>query len=155
VSTSADGARRSRLIGTRAEGLALLFATATICGCTWPQDKYLLSLLPPFTARGIPNLLGAAFAFAVALGSGDTLRPPRSEWRWVLIAGVLSGFAAAGLFGLGTVVAKKPPLAMHPVTGVAWQALFGALLVEALALFEHPDWRQLTPPASRFSAGMR
>lgn len=57
--------------------------------------------------------------------------------------GVLSGFAAAGLFGLGTVVAMKRPLAMPPVAGIAWQALFGALLVAALALFEHPDWSQL------------
>lgn len=41
------------MIGTRAEGLALLVAIATIWGCTWPQNKYLLSLLLPFTARGI------------------------------------------------------------------------------------------------------
>lgn len=223
MSTSADTAPRAGLFGTRTEGLALLVVTATIWGCTWPQNKYLLSLLPPFTARGIPNLLGAAFAFAVALGSRAKLRPPRGEWRWLLIygalnygaftifttlslewltasqavvitytlpiwasllawpmlgerpglrgvlaiilalggvallvgggsahsavaklPGVLFGFTAAVLFGLGTVVAKKRPLAMHSAAGVAWQALFGALLVAALALFEHPDWRRLT-----------
>lgn len=220
--TSAEAAPRHRLLGTRAEGLALLVATATIWGCTWPQNKYLLSLLPPFTARGIPNMLGAGFAFAVAVGSRENLRPPRGEWRWLLIYGVLNygaftvfttlslvwlnasqavvitytlpvwasllawpmlgerptprrvmaivlalggvallvgsgsmqsdltklpgvlcGFTAAVLFGLGTVVAKKRPLALPPVTGVAWQALFGALMVAALALFEHPDWSRL------------
>ncbi|HEY1935657.1 MAG TPA: DMT family transporter [Acetobacteraceae bacterium] len=220
--TSAESAPRHRLIGTRAEGLALLVTTATIWGCTWPQNKYLLSLLPPFTARAIPNMLGAGFAFAVALASRQHLRPPRGEWRWLLIygvlnygaftvfttlslvwlnasqavvitytlpvwasllawpmlgerptprrllaivlalggvallvgsgsmqadltklPGVLSGFAAAVLFGLGTVVAKKRPLAMPPVTGVAWQGLFGALLVLVLALFEHPHWNRL------------
>lgn len=222
MSTSAETASRHRLIGSRVEGLALLLATATIWGCTWPQNKYLLSLLPPFTARGIPNALGAAFAFAVAIGSRENLRPPRGEWRWLLIYGFLNygaftvfttlslvwlnasqavvitytlpvwasllawpmlgehptprrilaivlalggvallvgsgsmqsdltklpgvacGFAAAVLFGLGTVVAKKRPLAMPPVTGVAWQALFGALLVAVLAMFEHPDWSKL------------
>lgn len=53
--------------------------------------------------------------------------------------GALRGFAVAVSFALGTIVAKKRPLAMPPGTGVAWPALFGALL----ALFEHPDWSRL------------
>jgi hypothetical protein len=66
VSTSADTPRHHRLIGTRAKGLALLLAIASIRRCAWSRHKYLLSLLAPFTARGIPNLLGAAFAVALA-----------------------------------------------------------------------------------------
>lgn len=57
--------------------------------------------------------------------------------------GALRGFAVAVLFALGTIVAKKRLLAMPPGTGVAWPALFGALLAAVLALFEHPDWSRL------------
>ena len=56
---------------------------------------------------------------------------------------VLQGFAAAPAFGLGTVVAKQRRLAMSSVAGLAWQALFGALLVAAVALFEHRDRSRL------------
>lgn len=53
--------------------------------------------------------------------------------------GALRGFAVAVLFALGTIVAKKRLLAMPPGTGVAWPALFCAVL----ALFEHPDRSRL------------
>ncbi len=51
-------------------------------GCTGPRSNDLRSPFPPSTARGIPNLLGAAFAFAVAPASHEQLDPPRGEWRW-------------------------------------------------------------------------
>lgn len=96
MSTSVERPRRHRLIGTRAEGLAPLEASATIWRCTWPQNKYLLSLLPPFAAREIPNLLCAVFGFAVGPGSREKLRPPRGDWRSVLIGGVLNYGAFTG-----------------------------------------------------------
>ncbi len=55
---------------------------------------------------------------------------------WTQIPGILCGLAAAWVFALGTVVAKRTPLAMPPVAGVAWQATLGTLPVAALALFE-------------------
>jgi drug/metabolite transporter (DMT)-like permease len=224
VCTSADTGARHRRIGTRAEGLALLLLTACSWGLTWPQAKYLLGELPPFTARAVPNVAGVAFAFLVALASREKLRPPPGQWGWLLVYGMLNygafsvfttlallwlkaseavivtytlpiwagllawpmlgerptprrlgamvlalsgvallvgvgqmelsghklpglacGFLAAWLFGLATVVAKRHPLRMPPVTGVAWQAAIGALPLLALALFEHPDWSRLTP----------
>ncbi len=51
---------------------------------------------------------------------------------------MVSAFLAAILFALGTVLVKRRPLAMPPVSGVAWQALLGGLPVLALAAFEHP-----------------
>lgn len=224
MSTSADAAR-PRLIGARAEGLALLLFTACTWGATWPQAKFLLSEMPPFTARAIPNTAGVLFAFAVAVALRERLRPPPGEWRWLLIYGVLNygaftilstlslvwlkaseaviivytlpiwagmlawpmlgerptrrrigamllalsgvallvgvgaeaaewrklpgiacGFLAAWLFALATVVAKRHPLRMPPVAGVAWQAAFGAVPVVLLALlFEHPHWQRVTP----------
>jgi probable blue pigment (indigoidine) exporter len=52
--------------------------------------------------------------------------------------------AAAILFGLGTVLAKKKPLRLPPTTSVAWQALLGMVLIVSLASFEHPDWDNVT-----------
>jgi drug/metabolite transporter (DMT)-like permease len=223
VSTSAEPAS-TRLIGTRAEGLALLLLTACSWGLTWPQWKFLLTELPPFTMRAFCTLGGAAFAFAVAALRRETLRPPRSQWGWLTVfamlnfggfmvfsamavawlnaseavivtytlpiwAGVLAwpilgerptprriaamvlgligvallvgvgsvqaqwtklpgvacGLFAAAIFGLGTVVAKRRPLALPPVSSVAWQAAIGSVPVLLLALWEHPHWGAVTP----------
>ncbi len=61
------------------------------------------------------------------------------------LPGVFCGFLAATLFGLGTVVAKRAPLEMPPIAGVAWQALLGSTPLLLLALFEHPAWPGVTP----------
>lgn len=224
MSTSAESGVGSRLIGARAEGLALLLLTACSWGLTWPQSKFLLGELPPFTARIVPLAGGVLFAFAMAWLRGERLRPPRSQWGWLVVygllnyglftiftmlallwlsaseavvitytlpiwagmlawpvlgerptarrvfamllalggvalmvdtgsmeaswhklPGVLCGFLAAWEFGLATVVAKRHPLVMPPVAGVAWQAAIGGVPVAALAAFEHPDWHRLTP----------
>ena len=224
MSTSAEAGGRHRLISARAEGLALLLFTACSWGLTWPQSKFLLSELPPFTARAVPNAAGVLFAFAVALLSRERLLPPRGQWVWLFVygmlnyglftifatlalvrlnaseaviitytlpiwagmlawpmlgerptprrviamllalagvallvgvgsvaaswhklPGVLCGFLAAWLFGLATVIAKRHPLVMPPVAGVAWQAAIGAVPLLLLAAFEHPDWHRLTP----------
>lgn len=224
MSTSADSKAQKQLVGSRAEGLALLLFTACSWGLTWPQAKYLLGELPPFTARAVPNTAGVLFAFAVALASRERLWPPRGQWVWLTVygmlnyglfsvfttlalfwlkaseaviitytlpvwagllawpmlgerptvrrivamvlalsgvallvgvdgdvaswhtlPGVLCGFLAAWLFGLATVVAKRHPLRMPPVAGVAWQAAIGVIPLIVLAMFEHPNWNRLTP----------
>lgn len=65
-----------------------------------------------------------------------------------VLPGILCGFLAAMLFGLGTVVAKRQPLRLPPVAGVAWQIGLGFLPTVFLALaFETPDWWRVTPLA--------
>jgi drug/metabolite transporter (DMT)-like permease len=223
VSTSVEQRVRG-LIGTRAEGLALLLLTALSWGLTWPQAKFLLTEMPPYTMRSVTTIGGAAFAFAVAASRREALRPPRAQWGWLTVfatlnfggfmvfstlalawlnaseavivtytlpiwAGVLAwpmlgerptirrivamllglagvallvgvgsvqaswskvpgvacGLLAAVIFGLGTVVAKRRPLALPPVTSVAWQAAIGAVPVLLLALWETPHWQAVTP----------
>jgi len=222
VSTSADSGRR--LISARTEGLALVLFTACSWGLTWPQTKYLMSLLPPFSARAVCGLFGCAFAFAVAFSRREAVWPPRGQWPrlvlyatlnyglfivlttlslvWLkaseavtitytlpvwasllawpmlgerptaskLVALVLAlggvallvgadnaeatwekvpaagmALAAAVLFGLATVLAKKHPLRLPPATAVAWQAMLGMIPVFGLALLETPDWGRVTP----------
>ncbi|MBS0561007.1 MAG: EamA family transporter [Proteobacteria bacterium] len=61
------------------------------------------------------------------------------------LPGVAMGLAAAVLFGLGTVLAKRHPLAVPPVTGVFWQVVVGLVPIVVLALFERPNWSLFTP----------
>lgn len=66
---------------------------------------------------------------------------------WAVLPGIGSGFLAAVLFALGTVIAKRRPLAMPLVAGVAWQIGLGSIPVLILAAFERPDWGAVTPLA--------
>ena len=222
MSTSVEPAAR-RLIGTRAEGLALLLLTACSWGLTWPQSKFLLTELPPFTMRSVCTVGGVVFAFAVAALRREELRPPRAQWGWLIVfavlnfggfmvfstlalvwlnaseavivtytlpiwagllawpilgerptvrriaamvlglvgvallvgvgsvqarwsklPGVASGLLAAAIFGLGTVIAKRHPLTLPPVTSVAWQVTIGTVPLLVLALWERPHWVAVT-----------
>jgi drug/metabolite transporter (DMT)-like permease len=221
VFTSAEG--RERLISARTEGIALVLFTACSWGLTWPQSKFLLTMLPPFSMRASCGVAGFSFAFLVAAVRGERLWPPLDQWprlilfamlnyglfivlttealvwlkaseavvitytlpvwasllawpmlgerptvqrivalvlalggvallvgadtaeaTWAKLPGAGMGLAAAILFGLGTVLAKKKPLRLPPATSVAWQAMLGMVLVVSLAGFEHPDWRAVS-----------
>jgi drug/metabolite transporter (DMT)-like permease len=220
VSTSVS----PRFLGSRTEGLCLVLFTACSWGASWPQTKFLLSELPPFTMRAFCGACGVAFALAVALVRRERLMPPRAVWgrlflfsmlnygifivlstetqvylpaseavvitytlpiwasllawpmlgerptvikfialalalsgvgllvgvgsveaRWEKLPGVVMGLMAAVLFGFGTVIAKRAPLALPPATSVAWQAGLGTVTVGVLACFETADWSRVTP----------
>ena len=79
-----------RFLGGRAEGLALVVFTAIVWGASWPQAKFLLSLLPPFTFRTMTGFGGCLLAFAVAAMRGDRLVPTRSELLHLLILAMLN-----------------------------------------------------------------
>lgn len=224
---SAERSAPRSFIGSRAEGICLLLFTACCWGMTWPQAKFLLSMLPPFSMRTLCGVAGSLFAFLLAAARRERLMPPREQWPWLIafamlnyglfvvlttlalvwlsaseavvitytlpiwasilawpmlgerlnlrrIAAILLGcggvaamvgigfapasagaagqgvwaklpgasvaLAAAWLFGLGTVVAKKHPLRMPPTAGVAWQAAIGTIPVLLLSLWERPVW---------------
>jgi probable blue pigment (indigoidine) exporter len=222
VSTSAN-TRPGRIVSVRTEGLALVLFTACSWGLTWPQSKFLLTMLPPFSMRASCGVLGFSFAFLVAFLRRERLWPPRDQWPRLIVFSMLNyglfialtteslvwlkaseavvitytlpvwasllawpmlgerptiqkilalilalggvallvgadtseatweklpaaglSLAAAILFGLGTVLAKKKPLRLPPTTSVAWQAMLGMVLVVSLAGFEHPDWGNVT-----------
>jgi drug/metabolite transporter (DMT)-like permease len=76
-------------------------------------------------------------ALLVGVGSVET--------RWEQSPGVLMGLVAAVLFGLGTVLAKRTPLALPPAASVAWQVGLGTAVLGVLAVFETADWTRVTP----------
>lgn len=214
---------KGRFIGSHTEGLCLVLFTACTWGLTWPQSKFLLTMLPPFSMRSVCGVCGTLFAFALAAARREKLLPPRDQWPWLLVFAMLNyglfvvlttealvtlsaseavtitytlpiwasilawpilgerlspvrilaillgcggvalmvgvgsagaswdklpgaamGFAAAWLFGLGTVMAKKRPLRMPPSTSVAWQGAIGTIPVLVLAQWEHPVWHGVT-----------
>ena len=76
-------------------------------------------------------------ALLVGVGSAE---PSQSR-----LPGVLAGGLAAVLFGLGAVIAKRAPLAMPLVAGVAWQVMLGIVPLLVPALWERPNWTMVTP----------
>ncbi|HVB67071.1 MAG TPA: EamA family transporter [Acetobacteraceae bacterium] len=89
--------------------------------------------------------LGRVAAMVLGLGGVALLVGAGISASWTQIPGVLCGFAAAWVFALGTVIAKRAPLAMPPVAGVGWQALIGTIPVALLALTEPVRWSAITP----------
>jgi probable blue pigment (indigoidine) exporter len=92
----------------------------------------------PTLLRVIAIALGVAgVALLVGVGSAE---PSQSR-----LPGVLAGGLAAVLFGLGAVIAKRAPLAMPLVAGVAWQVMLGIVPLLVPALWETPNWTMVTP----------
>ena len=77
--TSADPTTK-RLVTERTEGIALVLFTACSWGLTWPQSKFLLTMLPPFSMRASCGVLGCGFAFLIAFLRRERLWPPRDQW---------------------------------------------------------------------------
>ncbi len=222
MSTSAE--RLAPANTARLQGLGLLLLTACSWGLNWPVAKFLLTELPPFSARALSCAAAVVFAFGLAFARGERLRVPASQWSrlslfatlnfgafivfstlslawlraseavivtytlpiwaaviawpvlgerlttvavlalllglggvallvgvdasdasWAKLPGVAMGLVAAVLFGLGAVLSKKRPLALPPVTAVAWQLLLTLVLLLVLGLAERRDWSGVTP----------
>jgi drug/metabolite transporter (DMT)-like permease len=90
-------------------------------------------------APGIIGMLVAIGGIGWLVGADEIRLSP------TMLPGVACGFLAAFCFGLGAVIAKRRPLALPPVAGVAWQIALGSLLPLGLALFEHPHLLRVTP----------
>ena len=89
MSTSAERGGR-RLRGSRAEGTALVLFTACSWGLTWPQSKFLLTMLPPFSMRASCGVIGFSFAFLIALLRRERVWPPRDQWRRLILFAMLN-----------------------------------------------------------------
>ena len=74
--------------------------TACSWGLTWPQSKYLLTMLPPFSMRATGGLLGCGFAFLVALLRRERLWPPADQWPRLIVFSMLN-------YGLFIVLANR------------------------------------------------
>ncbi len=91
----------------------------------------------PTVQRVAAVVLGMA-GVALLVGLGEVQADPHK------LPGAACGLGAAMFWGLGTVIAKRRPLEMPAVAGVAWQILLGSLPLLLLAGFERPDWDKVT-----------
>jgi drug/metabolite transporter (DMT)-like permease len=85
---------------------------------------------------------------AIALGVGGVVLMVDPRGRVAgphELLGAALALAAAMLFGLGTVISKRRPLGLPPLTSVAWQAGLGAVPVMLLGMTERPDFSAVTP----------
>ena len=90
-------------------------------------------------APGIIGMIVAIGGIAWLVGADEIRLSP------TMLPGVACGFLAAFCFGLGAVIAKRRPLGLPPVAGVAWQIALGSLPALGLALLEHPHLLRVTP----------
>jgi drug/metabolite transporter (DMT)-like permease len=117
------------LIGTRAEGILLLLLTACCWGLTWPQAKFLLTELPPFSMRSVCSVGGAAFAFAVAAARREDLCPPRAQWGWLILFAALNfgGFTVFSTLSLAWLNASEAVIVTYTLpiwaSVLAWPML--------------------------------
>ena len=74
----------------RTEGIALVLFTACSWGLTWPQSKFLLTMLPPFSMRASCGVIGFCFAFLVAFLRRERLWPPRDQWPRLIVFSMLN-----------------------------------------------------------------
>ena len=122
MSTSADQ-RHGRIVSARTEGIALVLFTACSWGLTWPQSKFLLTMLPPFSMRAACGVSGFCFAFVVAFARRERLWPPRDQWpRLVLFAMLNYGlFITLNTLSLARLKASKAVVITYTLP--VWAAL--------------------------------
>jgi drug/metabolite transporter (DMT)-like permease len=87
------------------QGAGFLVITSLLWGANWPVMKFLLSEVPPFSARTMSCAVGLALMLGVAAARREKLMPPKGQWRRLLISaglnfGAWMSFTAVGLASL-------------------------------------------------------
>ncbi len=135
-------------------GVFIVFSTEVQVYLPASEAIVLTYTLPIWASLlALASVVGRASVMAAISGVGPGDRWGGAAWwglarreaRWEQLHSVAMGLTAAVLFGLGTVLAKRTPLALPPATSVAWQVGFGTAVVAVLAAFETADWNRVTP----------
>jgi probable blue pigment (indigoidine) exporter len=127
-----DGRRATR---SNWEGIVCLLITSLLWGVNWPILKFLLSELPPLSARVIMGIIGASVMFAVAVVRGETLRPPAGELPRLVTAALLNFTAWMGFTTLSLIWLNASETVIISYTLPIWTALLARpLLGERLSL---------------------
>ncbi len=103
-------------------------------GLNWPAVKTMLSVLAPFSARGLGLGLGVFLLFGLALLRRTPLLPQRAAWPAVLIGGVLT----VAVFNMCTAFAQLTTSTSRAAVLTFTMPLMSAALAWAV-LGERPD----------------
>jgi drug/metabolite transporter (DMT)-like permease len=127
-------------------GLALLWlpaSEAALIAYTMPVWASLLAW-PILGER--PTLLRTlalvmAFAGLAAIMGGNGFGASVEK-----LPGIIMALGGAIAFAVGTVLAKKLPMKLPPITAAAWQIFIGCFPITIVGLLiETPDWHRVTP----------
>ncbi|WP_374373591.1 DMT family transporter [Dongia sp.] len=120
---------QAKQAGQNQTGLWLLAAITLFWGVNWPAIKLSVDEVPVWTYRAICLLAGAAGLFIIARAAGSSLRIPRQDVKWLIVAslGNITGwhlFSAIGvslmLPGRASILAFTMPL---------WAAMIAAIWI--------------------------
>ena len=125
-------------IWTRLAGLALALATALGWGLNWPATKFLISICPPLSARGVSGVAAAGFLFGIAAACGEHLAVPRFLWARLLLISLLNVSAWMGLTTASLLWLPAGQAATLAYTMPVWATMLAWLL-----LGERPSSRQI------------
>ena len=117
VSTPASRARIAPL------GLLFLAITSVGWGLNWPVMKFLMSELPPLTARGVTGIVGSGLLAVLALWRGESLRVARDQWMPLLVLALLNVTGWMALMGLALLWLPGGEAAVIAYTMPVWAAL--------------------------------
>jgi len=107
-------------------------------GLNWPAVKIMLSVMPPFVARGMGLGLGVLLLLALAVWRRLPLRPARAAWPAVLIGGVLT----VAVFNMCTAFAQLTTSTSRAAVLTFTMPMMSAVLAWWL-LGERPDRRSV------------
>jgi len=126
-------------------GLALVYLPAgetAVIGATMPVWATMFSwpiLGERLTVRRI-IAMAMAIAGLVVLMGGDGVAANQAKMPGIILA-LLAAFG----FALGTVLTKRLPLRLPPLTAAVWQLVIGCLPLVLIGIFfEHPQFTQLS-----------
>lgn len=107
-----------------------LWLTTLFWGLNWPAVKILLTAISPWTLRATGLGCGAMLLAAFAKASGASLAIPRSDWRHLVIAGLLNvaGFNVFAVFAQLSMPTSRA--AILTFTMPLWAALFGWIVLK-------------------------
>lgn len=127
-------------------GLALVYLPASEAAVmAYSMPVWASVLAWPILGERVSLMRVVAMAMAIAglvvlMGGGGIAA------SYTKLPGILLALSGAFLFAVGTVLGKRWPLALPPLTSAVWQILIGCLPVAVLGLLiEQPHFMALTP----------
>ena len=123
-----DAARPTRL-RVKWNGISYLLIASVVWGLNWPLIKFLLSELPPLSARAIAGVIGAAVTIGFAAMRGETLIPPTNGLPRLLIAAALNYTAWVALTAVSLIWLHASEAVIISYTLPIWTALLARPLL--------------------------
>ena len=98
-------------------------------GFNWPMMKMTLAELPVWTFRGLCVGSGALGLFAIARITGQSIRVPRSQWKWLLVISICNVTLWNVLIGYGLRMLPAGRSAILAYSMPVWAVLLSVFIL--------------------------